>query len=700
MKKILLCLFLLTAGIMNAQIVNIPDANFKNYLLTSPSIAVPGPIDANNDGEIQITEALAVLNLNINQPLDVAFTSLQGIEAFKNLDYLKLNVEVNTIDVSALINLNSLDIFDKQLVNLNFTGLINLNTLTLNTAPVTNLDFSILPNLLILKVIQANGLKSLIVGSKIMSLTLSSATLTNLDLSECNGLKFIDFIFNNNKDDVFVNLKNGNTTYEMLGTIKSYHQAEDKNKCYVCIDEGEELSFEHLADNIILNTYCSFSPGGTFNTIAGKVTFDADNNGCNVADPIFPLMKVISNDGFKEITTFTNTVGDYRLYPQAGSFTIKPKFENEWFATTPAVVVFSDNNNNVTTQNFCITANGVHNDTEVVIVPISAARPGFDADYKIIYKNKGNQILSGNITFTYNDDVLDYTLSSVEASSPASGSLVWDYTNLQPFESREIYVQFNVNGSTEIPAVNFDDVLAFTAVITPFENDETPADNTFVYNQVVVGSFDPNNITCLEGDIVNPSMIGEYLHYNINFENTGTAPAKFIVVKNVIDATQFDINSFQILNASHAMQTRVTGNKVEFIFDDINLAGSGKGNVSFKIKSLTTVPVNSKVTQNANIYFDYNFPVATNNAETVFGILSTGNFTIDNSVSIYPNPSNGVVNIKANTTITSLQLYDVQGRLLQAGKGDNIDISGRATGLYFLKIQTEKGTKVERVVKK
>lgn len=786
MKKILLCLSLLISGLLNAQNVNIPDANFKAFLVAAGvgdlfNVATDADgkftkIDTNGDGEIQVSEAHKIWWLNITSQ---DMTSLQGVESFTNLRSLwarympitSINVtpltlleefycngnNFTTINISSLVNLKrfncgqnkltgldisgldklevlqcdgvglkSLDISghtslkniqisDSDLTSIDLRGMVNLEELSINYNEITSID---LRDCTALKVLWTGGtllssldltglttltevhcsytetLTSVKVGN-LPALAEFDCTWTNIveiDLSGCPALA--SFECASTPELRFVNLKNG----PQITYIDTYDNLHTR---YLCIDEGEEKSLpEHiLRSGVNVNTYCSFTPGGEYNVISGSFTFDTDNNGCDVTDAKIPFAKVAINDGTTTGTGFS-TNGEYSFYTQAGTYILTPQFENEWFTASPVTVTFDTVDKSTSTQNFCVTANGVHNDAEVIIVPIIIARPGFDASYKIIYKNKGNQTLSGNVTLTYNDDVLDYISASAEASSSALGSLVWDYTNLLPFESREVEVQFNVNGPTETPAVNIDDVLAFTALITPSDNDETPADNTFNYNPVVIGSFDPNDITCLEGYTVNPNMIGEYLHYNINFENTGTAPATFIVVKNVIDATQFDVNSLQILNASHAIQTRVTGNKVEFIFDDINLAGSGKGNVTFKIKSLSTMPVNSKVTQNANIYFDYNFPVATNNAETVFGVLSTGNITTDNSVSVYPNPSNGMVNIKANTAILSLQLYDVQGRLLQAGKGDVVDISGRSAGLYFLKIQTEKGTKVEKVVKK
>ena len=98
MKKIYFLLlafsFFTTA---NAQIVNIPDANFKAKLLaanTTNSIAknlldVKFKIDANSDGEIQETEALQVGSLSIS---NFSLTSLVGVEKFTNLKTLNCNI--------------------------------------------------------------------------------------------------------------------------------------------------------------------------------------------------------------------------------------------------------------------------------------------------------------------------------------------------------------------------------------------------------------------------------------------------------------------------------------------------------------------------------------------------------------------------------------------------------------------------------
>ncbi|WP_294823866.1 T9SS type A sorting domain-containing protein [uncultured Flavobacterium sp.] len=469
---------------------------------------------------------------------------------------------------------------------------------------------------------------------------------------------------------------------------------------FLCIDDGEQQTLPlWIQYGININSYCTFTPGGNYNVITGSLLFNNDGN-CDSSGSVISNIKLDINDGTESGSTISST-GLYNFFTQGGTYTVTPDFENDFFTITPpfAEITFTEVDSLVTTQNFCLTPNGNHPDLDVVIVPFGA-RPGFDANYKIIYSNKGNQTLSGDIVFTYQEDVLDFVAANPPQDSSSSGTLTWNYTGLAPFQQREIFVTLNVNGPMEIPAINIDDVLDFTAAISPVTDDEMPGDNAFELKEIMVGSYDPNDITCLEGNSVHPDKIGEYLHYNINFENTGTAPATFIVVKDVIDTTQFDMATLQMINASHPVQATITGNKVEFRFDDINLGPEGKGNVVFKIKTLNTLQINDDVTQQADIFFDYNWPIVTNEATTVFEVLRRGEFEKDNTVRIYPNPSNGLVNITAASGIKSVQLYDMQGRLLQAGSNASFDISGRAAGMYFVRVLTEAGMKVEKVVKK
>jgi len=224
-------------------------------------------------------------------------------------------------------------------------------------------------------------------------------------------------------------------------------------------------------------------------------------------------------DGIVSGSLIGNSSGNYSIPVQAGSHTITPVIENPtYFNISPTSFVANfPTQTSPLVQDFCVTPNGVHHDVEVTIVPTNNARPGFDAKYTIIYKNKGTEIENGIITLDFNDAVLDLVSANPTISSQAINALVWNYTNLQPFETRIINVIFNVNSPTETPSVNIGDILNYTASITPLTSDEYVSDNTSTLNQTVVGSYDPNDKTCIEGTTVGPDMIGQYVHYVTRF---------------------------------------------------------------------------------------------------------------------------------------------------------------------------------------
>lgn len=739
MKSLLsLLLFVLISFYSNAQIVDIPDANFKAALIS-------GGVDINGDGDIQESEAelVEVLNLQNNNISD-----LTGISSFINLEELfcqnnlltsltlsglanlyNINCSYNNLTelvLSNLPNLWNLDCNNNQLLSLDVSGLDDLVALFCFNNQLTELNITNCSNLIYIDS-QSNNLTSLDfmgVGPFIDNgqyYSFSDNNISNINfpdgfavgtfLADDNQIVDLDLSnigyftsggFYNNPIET-VNIKNG-----ILNDYSSL-DVEYFELQFICADESEleaiTNDYDVIQNDIYVSSYCTFEPGGDYNRISGFVHLDIDSNGCDGTDLVMPNVLMEIDDGATQGFVLINQIGVYNAYVALGDYTLTPNIENEdWFVAAPnnVIVSFLDSNN-IIVQDFCFEAVGVHQDIEVVVLPIISAQPGFDAKYQIVYKNKGNQIASGDIELTFDDSVLDYVSSTEGIASQTTGSLVWNYANLNPFESRSITVTLNVNSPMETPTVNIGDQLDFSATINPVGSDESPSDNTFNYKQEVIGSYDPNDITCLEGDMVSPDQIGEYLHYNINFENTGTAAATFVVVKDVIDGANYDISSLQIMYASHEMQTTVTNNTIEFIFDNINLEPNEKGNVVFKIKTLNTLTVGNSVSNQAEIFFDYNFPIETNIATTSFQVLSVDEFGIDNSISVFPNPSKDKVTLASKSNLKSIKVYDAMGRLVFEDSADNLNytlnISNYAIGIYYLKINAEFGQKVERLIK-
>lgn len=106
-----LILLALVSFSASAQVVHIPDPNFKNALVSNPAI------NTNHDTEIQVSEARAVRTLNVSGK---SITDLTGIREFTGLTELRIqNNQLSTVDLQGLGNLKLLHCFDNQLTSLN-----------------------------------------------------------------------------------------------------------------------------------------------------------------------------------------------------------------------------------------------------------------------------------------------------------------------------------------------------------------------------------------------------------------------------------------------------------------------------------------------------------------------------------------------------------------------------------------------------
>ncbi|MEZ7504996.1 T9SS type A sorting domain-containing protein [Flavobacterium sp. Arc2] len=743
-------------GSVNAQVIDIPDVNFKKKLLEASvdsyiATNVDGKgikIDSNNDNEIQRDEALAVQGLRLD---GAGISNFDGLEYFINIEILEFNFnkmtsfdaskftflkelncfgnELNNLNLKGLKDLETLNCYGNKLETLDLSGLTNLKFLDCNNNNITHLEFTDNSNIGYINC-SVNPIKSLDVSghTKLISLLCIMNNLSAINLSNCTYLSQLDC--SDNKITTLdlsscYNLSQLNCNFNLLESLYiknnftsnyNYYISFNPTLKYICADDSEVLDFQYRANNLgyncTVNSYCSFTPGGVSYTIKGKSKVDTDNNGCTINDAVYKNLKFKITDGTNTGNFISDSSGNYSIPIQAGSHTVTPIIENSnYFNISPnAVNVTFPAETSPYSQDFCVTPNGVHNDLEVTIIPLIPARPGFDATYKIIYKNKGTTMQSGSVVLTFNDEVLDYVSATPNFDNQITNKLTWNYSDLQSFETREINITLNVNSPMETPAVNNGDRLSFNALITPITGDEKPVDNSFALRQTVVGSFDPNDKTCLEGDVITPELIGGYVHYLIRFENTGTYPAENIVVKDLIDLSKFDISTLVPTKASHEFVTKVSdGNKVEFIFENINLPfddATNDGYIAFKIKTLPTLVTGDSFTNEASIYFDYNFPILTNKATSTFKTLGTQDFEFSDYFSVYPNPVTDILNIGTKNTIQlkTMAIYDMLGQLViavpNALNSSRIDVSKLSKGNYFLKMNTDKGTSNFKFIKK
>lgn len=70
-------------------------------------------------------------------------------------------------------------------------------------------------------------------------------------------------------------------------------------------------------------------------------------------------------------------------------------------------------------------------------------------------------------------------------------------------------------------------------------------------------------------------------------------------------------------------------------------------------------------------------------------------------LSLYPNPTNGIVNIKGNSKVKSVEISNTVGQLLNTkNEADKVDLKAYPKGIYFIKINLENGKQmIKKVIK-
>ena len=427
----------------------------------------------------------------------------------------------------------------------------------------------------------------------------------------------------------------------------------------------------------------------------GRVRFALAGDDCNGQSVPAAIKLLVQADGESANVFVDPQTGIYTS--NQGNRTFTPKPENDYFTVSPASITTTVGANNHS-DDFCLTKNGSHADAEITVVPGKTAVTGEVLPLKVIVSNKGNETISGSARLALPRFHAVF-LQATPSAEMNTNELRWNFIGLGPFETRVFSVDVQVTASADQMA---GEAVSFTGSVLLDQQDETPHDNVFTLRSGLAAVSDPNTKTVLEGNLLPPSMIGQYLNYVVNFVNTTDAVVQKVVINDEIDTNSFEISSLQIVSMSHPGIPVVIGNKMEVYFQEIDLLPGATGQVAFKIKTKATLPVGSTVSNKAKIYLDFNFPITTNSATTTFQVLGLADRPAP-EVKVYPNPSNGIVTVEANQTIDDIVVIDAQGRkvatMLAGSNTVSCDLSSCATGMYYLRIATAAGTSIQKVVR-
>ena len=370
-----------------------------------------------------------------------------------------------------------------------------------------------------------------------------------------------------------------------------------------------------------------FEAGAT-NSIAGYVFYDVNKNGIRDNGESFfdqITVRVQKNGGLRSSTPSN---GYYKIDIDTGSYTVNAVPYYNHYSVVPASQNITHNTwFNTDSIHFAVQAIVPLRDVTISMVPTTIARIGSAAYYIIYYRNVGSEaVVTGKIKLV-KDHRMSFSFATPAPASVSADTITWNISNLNPNTGGSIGVNFQIGF---IPIVNLGDTLKSLAWIEPDGVDVTPKDDTILFKQLVIGSYDPNDKTEANAGIITPAQVsgGDYLNYLIRFQNTGNDTAFNIIIRDTLE-NRLDWNSLQMVAASHPYQLNIEdGNKLSWQFNNVLLVDSNinepasHGFIAYRIKPLSTVQIGDTIKNTAGIYFDFNLPVATNVSKTVVLVLS------------------------------------------------------------------------------
>lgn len=244
--------------------------------------------------------------------------------------------------------------------------------------------------------------------------------------------------------------------------------------------------------------------------------------------------------------------------------------------------------------------------------------------------------------------------------------------------------------------------------------------NTDIDCVVTAASYDPNDkrgfpMGLTQQHIIRPNTDIEYI---IRFQNTGTDTAFTVVIVDTL-SDHLDLTSIRVGASSHDYSFEwLNANTIEWTFDNILLPDSNtnvdasQGFVSFKISQEKDLPLGTYIHNDAEIYFDFNAPIVTNQTTHLIGdpnynwvITSVEpTYTNEDWVKVFPNPVSDVLHLFAVSPIQNIQLLSLNGQVLRTfnlnAKIFDIDLNDLANGIYFLQIQSLAGRQSKKIIKK
>ncbi len=501
-----------------------------------------------------------------------------------------------------------------------------------------------------------------------------------------SGMAFYVGLIGNTTADY--NLRNGTSNWTMCNASTTFPGT------------GMQLGPLSVLPNGMVYSYgiCP-SAGVQFSYMYGKVYNDVNNNGTQDAGEL-GLPNVLIHESLQNTNATTDASGNYSFFfiDSTQTYTLSCTPYTYWTVTnTPSTISIHPQVQSTANNNFGIHATPNIHDVAISCNSVNLPWPSAVVTFYATYHNIGTVVESDTILFT-KDSLYTYVIATPAPAFVMGNKIGWVYSSLQLNEYRNIQLKLKADTS-----IQMGDTLHSNWRIQPYNVDVAQSNNIKLHNQPCLSSFDPNEKSVSPSGNINGN---ELLNYTIRFQNTGTAQANNIFVRDTLDSN-LDINTFEITGYSHPMTYSINGTgNLLCTFANINLPDSfvnepgSHGFVSYSIKPKVGIAQGTDIFNTASIYFDFNAPVQTNTTNNKIASLVSVNSVVSSkqAMVIFPNPANGIINVTiANTNRGKvlLQIFNSMGEMVgqqqSSSEKTKVDIHSYTAGSYLLKASTSDG---------
>ncbi len=506
----------------------------------------------------------------------------------------------------------------------------------------------------------------------------------------------------------------GSTLYSLQANmIRVFNGFEFQPLTYIGLPQDENNWFM-LSDNdhiyVNVDNHRIFRSVGTFNqpgVISGKVSLDEDI-GCipDTAEIGLAFWNVtIEGDNFFR-SGISGPNGEFRYPVPEGEYTVSAQEPGlAWELCENVIHVAVDENQPTATVDFLSHATGACANLSMDF-STPFLRRCFENYYTVRVRNTGPQASTNTMLVLHLDQFFEFHSATIPYHQIDATTVSFDLGTLEFNADLTFRIYFTLSCDAELGMEH-----CLSGNVT--------CDNVCIEEGTIAsecqsnfGSLDPNdkrafNAQGRESDQVDKD---EYITYHIRFQNTGTDTAFNVRIIDLL-SSYLDLGTLEMLSASHPYSYQIMdGPSLVVDFNNILLQDSfanepaSHGFVKFRIKPLPSFDYGTTIPNKADIFFDYNEPVLTNEALTkilpAVGVHDTQEL-ID--FTVFPNPAKDKLELRIAETyhllIDTWIIYDSQGRIVAQGlyrQDQSLNITSLTPGAYTVMLMHDKnviGTK-------